>query len=258
MKIISWNVNGIRSVARKGFLEWLAGENADICCLQETKAFPHQLEEDLRQPSGYHASWHRGGRPGYAGTVTFSRSQPLKSVTEFPERPFFHEDGRVVETEFHDFTLLNAYFPNGGARSDGREMLTYKLRFYAEFLRLMEERRKAGKSVIACGDFNVCHREIDIARPKENADSIGFLPIERAAVDEIVAAGYIDAFRHLYPDQGDSYTWWSFRSGARQRNVGWRIDYFFLSPDLKDRLRDLRHLTGNLSSDHCPLVLELD
>lgn len=257
MKIISWNVNGIRAVAKKGFLEWLKKEDADIYCLQETKAFPHQIEEELREPNGYNACWHQGERPGYAGTVTFSKVKPQKTVTEFPGHPYFHEHGRIVETEFEHFTLFNLYFPNGSPRASGEEMLSYKLKFYKEFLKLMEERRKEGKAVIACGDFNVCHHEIDIARPKENINSIGFLPIERAELDKIVAAGYIDVFRYLYPEKGDSYTWWSFRSRARERNVGWRLDYFFVSQELKSKIKDIRHATEISASDHCPVILTL-
>lgn len=257
MKIISWNVNGIRSVAKKGFLAWMKKENADIYCLQETKAFPHQLEANLREPDGYHASWHLGERPGYAGTVTFSKDKPLSVTLEFKGHPYFHDHGRIVETGFKNFTLFNVYFPNGSPRANGQEMLSYKLNFFNEFFKLMEERRKTGQRVIACGDFNVCHHEIDIARPKENAGSIGFLPIERAALDKIVAGGYIDVFRHFYPDRTGAYTWWSFRSAARQRNVGWRLDYFFVSSDLLGCLKNIRHETEITASDHCPVVLEL-
>lgn len=258
MKICCWNVNGIRAVAKKGFWEWFDGEGADVVCLQETKAFPHQLDESLRSPMGYHSVWHEGQRPGYAGTVVFSKQKPVDERSHFGELDKFHEDGRVVEVKFPEFTLLNAYFPNGNPRADGTEMLGYKLEFYDAFLKYMEELRERGESVVACGDFNVCHKEIDIARPKQNAKSIGFLPVERAELDRIVDAGYVDVFRHLYPDQADSYTWWTYRGGARERNVGWRIDYFFVSPDLVPRIKSFEHQVDVHGSDHCPIRLELD
>jgi exodeoxyribonuclease-3 len=258
MKIASWNVNGIRAIAKKGFWQWFEDLDADIICLQETKAFPAQLEGELRCPMGYHAVWHAGKTPGYAGTVIFSKQKPLSQQALFHDLDAFHEDGRVVEARFEQFVLLNIYFPNGSPRADGREMLNYKLDFYRRFLAYVNKLRAEGLKVIACGDYNICHREIDIARPKENANSIGFLPIERAELDKIVAAGYVDVFRYFYPDQGDAYTWWSYRGGARQRNVGWRIDYFFVSDDLLPSLSKFWHQDGVQGSDHCPLVLELN
>ena len=258
MKIISWNVNGIRAVAKKGFHDWFENENADIVCLQETKAFPHQLDETLTNPLGYHSTWHQGERPGYAGTATFSKVAPVSDKNHFEELTHFHEHGRVVETKFKDFTLLNLYFPNGGPRADGTEMLSYKLDFYNHFIDYVNALRDSGESIIACGDFNICHTEIDIARPKENQNSIGFLPIEREHVSKVIENGYIDVFRHFNPDVTNAYTWWSYRAGARPRNVGWRIDYFFVSEDLIDKVKNVGHQTDVMGSDHCPLFIELD
>jgi exodeoxyribonuclease III len=258
MKILSWNVNGIRAVAKKGFLEWFESENADVVCIQETKAFENQLEPELKNPLGYNTVWHQGTRPGYSGVATFSKEVPVSNKSHFEEITHFHEDGRVVETKFPNFTLLNLYFPNGGTRADGQEMLSYKLKFYDHFIEYMNALRDSGESIIACGDFNICHTEIDIARPKENATSIGFLPIEREKVSELIENGYTDVFRHFNPDMKDSYTWWSYRAGARPRNVGWRIDYFFVTPDLLPKIKKISHLTDIVGSDHCPLCLELE
>ncbi len=257
MKILSWNVNGIRAVAKKGFWDWFDQEDPDVVCLQETKAFDHQLEGELRCPMGYHAVWHQGERPGYAGTAVFSKRKPERERSKFDEHPCFHEHGRVVEAKFPEFTLLNAYFPNGNPRANGDAMLPYKLDFYKRFLDYMEGLRAGGEKVIACGDFNVCHKEIDIARPKENKNSIGFLPIERAWLDDYVGHGYVDLFRHFNPDETGHYTWWTYRGGARERNVGWRIDYCFVSPDLVDNVVNFEHQTRVMGSDHCPVMVEL-
>ena len=258
MKIISWNVNGIRAVHKKGFLDWFQKENSDIVCIQETKAFLNQLPEELQNPHGYNTVWHAGTRPGYAGVATFSKESSLASNNSFQEYPYFHEDGRIVETKFPHFTLLNGYFPNGGTRANGEEMLSYKLKFYDYFIEYMNKLKDSGQSVIACGDFNIVHTEIDIARPKENQKSIGFLPVEREKISEFMSHGYIDVFRELYPKALDEYTWWSYRAGARGNNVGWRIDYFFITPDLLSKVRSFSHLGEVMGSDHCPVCLELD
>ncbi len=257
MKILSWNVNGIRAVTKKGFWDWLLRENADVICLQETKALKEQVSNDIQCPPNYYAIWHTG-KPGYAGTLIYSREKPISEKNIFEEIPYFHEDGRVVEVKFLNFTLLNIYFPNGGTRADGREMLSYKLKFYEYFLGYINDLREKGKSIIICGDFNICHTEVDIARPKENENSIGFLPIERKKISEIINNGYIDVFRYLNPGKKDSYTWWSYRAGARPRNVGWRIDYFFITSDLICKVEKIEHQTEIMGSDHCPLCLEIN
>jgi len=257
MKIISWNVNGIRAVVKKDFWSWFNNENADIVCLQETKANKEQVDSLVQKPDNYYSLWHCDSRPGYAGTVTYSKLEPLKCQNLFLDYPMFHEDGRVVETKFKDFTLLNLYFPNGGTRANGQEMLSYKLKFYQIFIEYINKLQKNGENVIACGDFNVCHTEIDIARPKENQNTIGFLPIERDFISEIVKNGYIDVWRHLNPDKRDCYTWWSYRARARENNVGWRIDYFFVSPDLIGKVKSISHQTEVFGSDHCPVSMEI-
>ncbi len=258
MKIFSWNVNGIRAVAKKGFLDWFQNSGGDIICLQETKAFPDQLEKELVEPDGYSAYWHDGKIAGYSGVVTYSKEKSVHHKTAFHEGvEAFDKDGRIVETDYKHFTLLNIYFPNGGPRK-GEEMLSHKLKFYEVFLDYINNLRKQGKSVIACGDYNIAHTEIDIARPKENEESIGFLPVERAWISKIIENGYVDIYRHLNPDAKDIYSWWSYRTRARERNIGWRIDYFFISPDLVDKVKDAGYQPDTEGSDHCPLYLELD
>ncbi|MFA7717583.1 MAG: exodeoxyribonuclease III, partial [Candidatus Absconditabacterales bacterium] len=202
---------------------------------------------------------HAGEKPGYSGVATFyKKSLPLISGTsKFDSVEHFHEEGRVVETKFQTFTLLNLYFPNGGERADGREMLSYKLEFYKHFLHYINKLRDAGEKVIACGDFNICHEEIDIARPKENEHNIGFLLIERAEMDKLQKNGYVDVFRHFYPDKRDQYTWRSYRANARHNNVGRRLDYFRVSENVISDVKKITHETAIEGSDHCPIVLEL-
>ena len=260
MKIVSRNVNGIRAVIQKWFYQWIKQEDPDIICLQETKAFEHQLPAEFRYHMGaYDWVWHAGEKPGYAGTVTlYKKSLSFISWRSiFEEVEHFHADGRVVETKFQEFTLLNIYFPNGGERSDGTEMLTYKLAFYQHFLHYINKLRAAWEKVITCGDFNICHREIDIARPEENKNSIWFLPIERAEMDELEKHGYVDVFRHLHPDLKDHYTRRSYRAGARPRNVGRRLDYFRVSENVLPDIKKITHAITVEWSDHCPIILEL-
>jgi exodeoxyribonuclease-3 len=255
MKILSWNVNGIRACMKKGFNDWLAKENADIVCIQETKAMRGNLPADLGQLQGYHSYWHAGTRPGYAGTLTLSKQEPISWKNKFEVKEF-SEHGRVIETEFPDFFLLNIYFPNGGTRADGTEMLSYKLRFYDDMIAYANRLRK-DKSVIMTGDFNIAHTEKDIARPKENENSIGFTLPEREKFSELLENGYIDGWRKLNPDKIE-YSWWSMRTNARLRNIGWRLDYFVLTPDLLDTIKKLYHQNSVMGSDHCPIVLELE
>jgi len=257
MKIISWNVNGIRAAYKKGFLDFFQKEEADIFCIQESKAHEDQLNKELLSPSGYNSFWNIGPRKGYSGVGVFVKENPILVKKKFPDMPQFHEEGRVIELKFKKFTLLNIYFPNGGTRSDGTEMLSYKLRFYDNFLSYVNNLRQEGESVIVCGDFNIAHTEIDIARPKENENSIGFLPEERAKLDKVFKSGLVDVFRKLHPNLKDAYTWWSFRSGARERNVGWRLDYFVVSKDLIAKVKNISHRTDVFGSDHCPVVLEI-
>ena len=251
MKIISWNVNGIRAVARKGNLqEVFDAELPDILCLQETKAHPDQLTESILNPEGYYSYFSWAEKKGYSGVATFSRDEALSVRTEFTESGF-GEEGRILVTEHPDLLLYNIYFPNGKASA---ERLTYKMDFYEACLRDVKAVVKNGKNVIICGDVNTAHTEIDLARPKENATISGFLPQERAWIDRLIDAGFQDAFR-LFEPEGGHYSWWDLKSRARERNVGWRIDYFFVNAALADRVSAASHLTGMYGSDHCPVCL---
>ena len=252
MKLVCWNVNGIRAVWKKGFRDFLDAEKPDILCVQETKIQPEQLTEELRSPAGYRSYWNAAERKGYSGTATFTREAPVGVATEFGS-PVLDTEGRIVHTEHPDFHLFNVYFPNSAM---GPERLRHKLAFYDEFLRLCESLRRRGKGIVVCGDVNTAHEEIDLARPRENAATPGFLAVERAWVSRLVASGYADAFRLFTRDPGH-YTWWDLKSGARARNVGWRIDYFFVSEELRGRVRAATILPQVLGSDHCPITLTL-
>ncbi len=252
MKLISWNVNGIRAAARQGALDWLRKENSDFFCLQEVKAFPEQLEFDLRQPPGYHCFWNSAEKPGYSGVATFSKKEPL-SVRKGLGDPSIDCEGRVIELEFKDFILINAYFPNS-QRDHAR--LDYKLRFCELMHRRCKELREKGKHVVLCGDFNIAHRAIDLRNPKANENNAGYLPSERAWMDQFTQDGYVDAFRKFNGQPGH-YTWWSYRPGVRDKNIGWRLDYFVVNPESVDRLQNMQHRTEIKGSDHCPVMLEL-
>ncbi|MCA9789510.1 MAG: exodeoxyribonuclease III [Cyanobacteria bacterium HKST-UBA04] len=252
-QLVSWNVNGIRAVAKKGFYDWFAQTQPFVLGLQETKISAHQLTPDLTDVPGYVSYWSHAERPGYSGTALFCREKPLK-VTEGLGVPEFDTEGRTLVAEFDDFVLYNIYFPNG-QRSDDR--LDYKLRFYDAFLEVFNRRRAQGKPVIVCGDLNTAHHPIDLARPKANEDVSGFLPIERAWMDKLVGEGYVDTFRHFHPDEPDRYSWWNMRSRARERNVGWRIDYFFTSSELAGAYLDADIHDSVQGSDHCPVSLTL-
>lgn len=252
MKIITWNVNGIRSVLKRGIGDWLERESPDVLCFQEVKLQPEQANAVPPLP-GYHAYWNCGDRKGYSGVATFTRIDPLRTETGFGIDRFDRE-GRVLQTEFPEFTLLNIYFPNGGS---GPERLAYKMEFYDAFFAVAEGLRSQSKRLVVCGDFNTAHQEIDLARPKANEKISGFLPEERAWMDRLVGHGYVDVYRHLHKEPGQ-YTWWDQKTFARDRNVGWRIDYFFVSPDLMPQVRGARILPEVLGSDHCPVMVELD
>ncbi len=259
MKIISWNVNGIRAVAKKWFMDFFFEQQADIFCIQETKAFRKQLPPELTEPIGYKSYWHKGERPGYAWTAIYVKEdiEVVDTKNHFEEIEHFHVDGRMIELKLKDFTLLNCYFPNWGTRADGTEMLTYKLEFYDHIIDYTNKIVANGGNVIITGDFNVCHTEIDIARPEANKNSIWFLPVEREKISQFLENWYIDVFRYFYPDKTDAYTWWSYRAGARPRNVGWRLDYFIVNKWFIDRVKGIEHLTDVMGSDHCPIMLEL-
>lgn len=254
MRIISWNVNGLRANVKKGGFDWLLNESPDIFCLQETKAHPEQLEEGVRNPPGYHSFFdHSKGRKGYSGVAVFSKIKPKKveyglGVTEIDQ------EGRFLALFFEKFVLLNIYFPNGGG---GPERLAFKLKYYDEFLKYIDKLVKNGHNIVFCGDINTAHSAIDLARPKENEGNTGFLPIERAWLDKVVSHGYVDVFRHIHPKVQNAYTYWDMKTYARERNVGWRIDYFFVNSGLIDKVKNIKILDQVLGSDHCPIEITL-
>lgn len=253
MKLLSWNVNGIRAVQKKGFLDWFYSQDFDILAIQETKAHPDQLGAELKEIPEMYTDFSSAEKKGYSGVAIYSREHPLKTDKGFGIEKFDSE-GRILFLEYENFFLYNIYYPNG-QMSD--ERLNYKLEFYDAFLEHVEKTRKQGKAVLICGDFNTAHREIDLARPRENENTSGFLPIERAWMDQFSSAGYIDTFRMFHSD-GNHYSWWSMRSRARERNVGWRIDYFFINEEHKDLVKDAFILTEVEGSDHCPVGIEIE
>lgn len=253
MKIISWNVNGLRAVHRKGNWADVFEHGPDILAIQETKASPEQLRKEVPEIPGYFTYFvSPSEKKGYSGVGLYTKEEPAK-VELGLGIPEFDVEGRLIEAHYRDFVLLNVYFPNGG---QGPHRVEYKLRFYDAFLERIERLREEGKSIVFCGDVNTAHEEIDLARPKENQNTTGFLPQERAWLDEVVAHGYVDSFRHLNPEKV-AYSYWDLFTRARDRNVGWRIDYVFLSPDLLPRLKNAFMLSSVFGSDHCPVGIEL-
>lgn len=254
MKIISWNVNGLRAVHRKEKFFPLFHTEPDILCLQEVKVEAEQLPDEVRNVRGYHSFFtHSKGRKGYSGVAVYSKTEPDK-VEYGMGIPRFDDEGRMIVLYLKDTVLLNVYFPNGGG---GPERLKYKYDFYDAFLDFIEKLRKHGKHIIFCGDVNTAHEAIDLARPKENEKNTGFLPEERAWIDEVIYHGYVDTFRALHPHTRDAYTYWDMKSGARARNVGWRIDYFFVSLELEKKVKKSEMMFSYEGSDHCPLVLDI-
>ncbi len=259
MKLISWNVNGLRAVHRKElFLPFVKKHTPDVLFLQETKCEPDQLPDEARNIPGYESFFSSSStKKGYSGVAIYTKISPDKVQFEMKDgkSDSHHEEGRIATIFLGKLALLNIYFPNGGG---GPERLKYKLEFYDEFLSHIDKLRKNDYSVIWGGDVNTAHEAVDLARPKENEKSTGFLPEERAWIDEVVAHGFIDTFRHFFPDKKDAYTYWDMKTAARERNVGWRIDYFFASSDLTPRLKSAKILSEVYGSDHCPIVLELE
>ena len=251
-KLISWNVNGIRAAEKKGFLEWLASSGGDLVAIQETKAHPDQLSSDLLNPPGYRSDWNAAEKKGYSGTVTYTKHPPLKVIPGL-NAPRFDSEGRVLIHEFEPFVFFNIYFPNGGR---GPEWVAHKLAFYRRFLEVAQAYTLAGRSIIATGDFNTAYAEIDLARPRENVAHSGFMPEERAGLGEFFEQGLVDTFRFLHPDTV-KYSWWDQVSRARERNVGWRLDYFMVSPDLRERIVAADIHDEVPGSDHCPVSLVL-
>lgn len=252
-RILSWNVNGLRALLKKDALRAVLDLGPDLLCLQEIKARPEQIPAEQRDLAGYHAIWNPAQRPGYSGVVTFARQQPFE-IQMGMGTPRFDVEGRVIRTRHPGFLLYNIYFPNG---QRGQERVAYKLDFYALLLEQCDALHAAGEQIILTGDFNTAHQPIDLKNPTENETTSGFLPEERAWVQKFLEHGFVDVYRLLYPDRVQ-YTWWTYRFAARQRGIGWRIDYFLVSESLVPRVRDAVIHEDIPGSDHCPVELILD
>tara|TARA_B100001964_G_C14212446_1_gene591148 strand:- start:767 stop:1537 length:771 start_codon:yes stop_codon:yes gene_type:complete len=252
MRIFSWNVNGVRAIEKKGFLDWVDQIAPDVLCIQETKAHFEQLPDTLKDIDGYHGYWHSGERKGYSGVATFSKKEPLHVQYGLGIEKY-DKEGRVLITEFEDFLLYNIYFPNG---QKDEHRLQYKLDFYDDLLEILNEQVASGVNVLVGGDWNTAHQEIDLANPKANQNNSGFMPVERAQIDTYIENGYVDTFR-LFHDEPERYSWWTYRFGARQRNIGWRIDNFFSNQDFIENIADADIHENVMGSDHCPVSIEL-
>jgi len=252
MRLLSWNVNGLRAVYKKNFLDWFDAQQADIYCLQETKSHKNQLPEKLIERPGYESYFAQAERKGYSGAAVWTKEKPTNVSYELGI-PRFDSEGRLIQVEYPDFILFNVYFPNGKA---SRERLQFKMDYYETFLKKMAELLKQNKKIVICGDVNTAHKEIDLARPKENEKVSGFLPTEREWIDRLLQLGFIDTFRQFHPEPGN-YSWWDYKTKARERNVGWRIDYFFISDNLKSNLKYAFIQSEINGSDHCPIGIDL-
>jgi exodeoxyribonuclease-3 len=255
MRILTWNVNGLRAALKKGIWDWLLEASPDVICLQEIKAKPEQMAEEYLngfQREYKYAFWNPAKRPGYSGVGTLL-NKAFEAVELGLGEDYFDQEGRIVKIRFPDFVLFNVYFPNGG-RDLAR--LNFKLEFYAHFLELCDEMHASGEKIVVCGDFNTAHREIDLRNPKQNQTTSGFLPEERAWIDCYLEHGFVDVYRYLYPERVQ-YTWWTYRFSARMRNIGWRLDYFMVSEALMSRVEDVVIYDEVEGSDHCPVALVL-
>lgn len=252
MQIISWNVNGIRAAEKKGLFTWFQKKSPDILCLQEVKATPDQVPSHVRNTPGYYIYWNPAEKKGYSGVATFSKQKPSQVNNGFGIKKFDSE-GRILITEYPQFSLFNIYFPNG---KKDHERLRYKLDFYDAFLSCADALKESGKHIVVCGDFNTAHKEIDLARPKENEKISGFLLVEREWIDTFVDHGYVDTFRHFHKEP-NQYSWWDLKTGARARNVGWRIDYFFVDKKFLPHVHNAFILPDVVGSDHCPVGIEV-
>jgi len=253
LRALSWNVNGIRAAHRKGFLDWFAGEDPDILCLQESKITEPQVPAVLKEVEGYFSYFSSPERKGYSGVALYSKAEPRQVSYGFGI-DMFDKEGRVIVADYPEFLLYNIYFPNGQSSAD---RLTYKLQFYDAFLETVESARQGGRDIIICGDVNTAHQEIDLARPKANEKTSGFLPEERAWVDKLLKHGYVDSFR-VFNQESGQYTYWDQMSRARERNVGWRIDYFFVNQEFAGRLKGAYIFPDVMGSDHCPVGIDID
>ena len=252
MKITTWNVNGYRAVLRKDALDWIQNVDPDVLCFQEIKVQLDQISDDDATIEGYEAIWNPAERKGYSGVVTFTKEEPL-AVEKGLGFEKFDGEGRLIRTRYEDFYLYNIYFPNGG---QGNKRVPFKLEFYEKLLNVCDGLHQQGKNIIITGDFNTAHNEIDLANPKSNEKNTGFLPEEREWIDKYLKHNFVDAFRELYPERED-YTWWTYRYSAREKDIGWRLDYFLVSEGLMDRVEDVVIHSDIMGSDHCPVSLLL-
>ena len=252
MRITTWNVNGIRAVVNKDGFAWLDEIKPDVLGLQEIKAKPDQVPELIRSHPEYRSFWHSAERPGYSGTAVLYRKEPLSIKTGLGVGAFDNK-GRTTRMEYPDFFLYAIYFPSGGQEN---KRVPFKLDFYARLLEICDAHHARGEKVILTGDFNTAHNEIDLANPKENEKNTGFLPEERVWITRYLEHGFVDAYRALYPDKVE-YTWWTYRTNARARNIGWRLDYFLVSEGLMERVEDVEIHGEVMGSDHCPVSLIL-
>ena len=252
LRIKCWNINGIRASWKKGLPEWMEKDNPDIICFQETKAQPDQLGDEIKNFKDYKSYFFSAEKKGYSGVAVYTKKEPLR-VNMGLNDPLFDNEGRVLEMEFDNFILFNVYFPNGGR---GPERIKYKLDFYNSLFKRTESLRKKQKNIIICGDYNTAHKEIDIARPKENANTSGFMAIEREWIDKIIGMNYIDIFR-AYNKEPGQYSYWDQITRARDRNVGWRIDYYMITKEMQDIISNATLHMDVPGSDHCPIGLEI-
>ena len=253
IRALSWNVNGLRAVHKKGFLDWFEKESPDILCLQETKADEEQLPSSLRHVEGYNAYFSSGERKGYSGVALYTKTKP-DQVTHGFGVDAFDKEGRTLIADYGDFVLFNIYYPNGRS---SEERLKYKMEFYDAFLEFVNGMKQEGRSIVVCGDLNTAHKEIDLARPKANGTTSGFLPQERAWVDKFLSHGYVDIFREFNKNP-EQYTYWDQMTKARERNVGWRIDYFFVDESFTEKVNAAYILPEVMGSDHCPVGIEIN
>ena len=263
MKLLSWNVNGLRAIHKKGAFNAIFEVDPDIICLQETKAHPEQLPEEVRSPAGYHSYFdHSKLKKGYSGVAIYIKSNLKDQISKIEYgmgNEKFDQEGRFLAIYLKNlkdninYVLINCYFPNGNA---SQERLNFKMEYYDEFLKYIDKLKKEGKNIIFCGDINTAHKEIDLFHPKENQNHSGFLPMERKWIDKLISHGYLDTFRKLHPEK-IQYSWWAATTFARDRGVGWRIDYFFVSDSLKNSIKRAEILDNIMGSDHCPVFLEL-
>ena len=253
MKIISYNVNGIRSAINKGFVEWLEKENPDVLCLQETKAQPEQIDRIWFESLGYHSLIHSAEKKGYSGVALFSKRTP-DFYSFGMNLPKFDREGRIIRADFGNLTIICVYIPSG---TTGEERQTFKMEFLEDFILYINELRKERKEILICGDFNICHKPIDINHPERHAKSSGFLPEEREWFDRFIESGMVDTFRE-FDSSPEKYSWWSYMANSRAKNLGWRIDYHVVSEEVKPKLKGASILSKVVHSDHCPVVAEVD